>query len=188
MEDGTGIICYMDKPHRLGSWFTFGDRFATLKPDRDSTTRPERIASTRTPTSNYAMHVSGTYQTFAGFGFFLDLNSKAYDASAYTGIRFWAKGTGSLLVTGQMASTEYKGFGGTCTLGDGVCAGNSYEVGQLSSTTWIEYKAPFALMTGGTVSPFDPKAIWSLEFQYRAAATNVTPIPFDIWIDDVYFY
>ena len=137
--------------------------------------------------------MSGKYSTYAGIACWLNkagfsTSTGVYNASTYgyTGIRFWAKGTGSLIVVGQMASTEQTTYGGTCQLGT-TCAGDSVNCGPLSTSTWTQFSVPFTNLKGGTVTPFDPTGIWSLEFQYYSA-TSLGGASFDLWIDDLTFY
>jgi hypothetical protein len=190
MESGTGSIC--QTTGRKGLWFSYVDSSTTssISPLPGSTAMPELMSTPRTSTSQYAMHASGRYSTYAGFGCWLNNTSFATtpgtcNASAYTGIRFYAKGTGSLIVVGQMPSTESTTYGGTCSLSS--CTGNSYTVGTLSSSTWALFEVPFAKMTGGTVTPLSPSSIWSLEFQYYSS-TSLGGASFDLWIDDLTFY
>ncbi len=135
------------------------------------------------------MHISGTYSTYAGLACWLNNVSfstipSTYNGSAYTGIKFYAKGKGSLIVVGQMPATESYLYGGTCPYSD--CAGNQYPVGALSSS-WNLYSVPFAYLTGGDAEPFDPSKIWSLEFMFYSA-TSLSGAAFDLWIDDLSFY
>jgi hypothetical protein len=187
MEAGTGRICQGNG--RTGMWFTYVDSTTgdAITPLPGTSALPELLATPR-GTSQHAMHISGTYSTYAGFGCWLDNTSFStipipYNGSAYTGVRFWAKGKGALRVTGQMASTEPTTYGGTCTATS--CAPNVYVVGTLSSE-WTQIQVPFSLLTGGTVTPFQSTSIWSLEFGfYSSLATTTT---FDLWIDDLTFY
>jgi hypothetical protein len=190
MEAGTGRIC--SGSGRVGLWFTYIDSSSTsaIAPVTTGAALPELLSTPR-GTSQYAMHMKGYYSTYAGIAVWLNKSTFSgstgvYNASAYTGIRFWAKGTGSLIVVGQMASTEQTTYGGSCTLGT-TCAGDSYTYGLLSSTTWTQISVPFTSLKGGTVSPFDPTGIWSLEFQYYSA-TSLAGASFDLWVDDLTFY
>jgi hypothetical protein len=190
MESGTGYICQAGG--RYGMWFTYVDTYSTstITPPAESTVLPALMSTPRASTSNYAMHVSGRYSTYAGMGVWLYYPSTAshpgtFDASPYTGIHFYAKGSGPLIVVGQMRSTESVDYGGTCTAT--TCTGNSYKVGSLSSSSWAEIIVPFTSLTGGTATPFSPAGIWSLEFQYYSS-TSLAGASFDLWIDDLSFY
>ena len=190
MESGTGKIC--QTTGRSGLWFTYVDSASTstITPLPERAALPEAMSTPRTSTSSHAMHISGKYSTSAGMGCWLNNSSFSsvpgtYSASAYKGIHFYAKGSGSLIVVGQMPSTESIDYGGTCSAT--TCVGNSYHVGTLSSTSWSSISVPFSSMTGGTDEPLSPSSIWSLEFQYYSS-TNLAGASFDLWIDDLTFY
>ncbi|HEX7508399.1 MAG TPA: carbohydrate binding domain-containing protein, partial [Polyangia bacterium] len=142
--------------------------------------------------SQYAMHVQGYYSTYAGIGVWLNKSTfggstGVYNASAYTGIKFYARGSGGTLnVQGQMPSTESSTYGGTCTVTS--CSGNYYVYpSTLSSTSWTQISVPFSSLTGGTVTPFSPTSTWSFEFLYFSS-TSLAGAVFDLWIDDLSFY
>jgi Carbohydrate binding domain (family 11) len=193
MEADTGKICQGNG--RVGLWFTYVDSATTsaIAPVTTGPAYPDVISSPR-GTSNYAMHMHGTYSTYAGMACWLNKSTFSgttgtYNASTYgyTGITFWAKGSGGTLnIVGQMASTESTTYGGTCTAS--TCSGNYYVYpSTLSSTTWTQISIPFTYLTGGTVTPFSPSGIWSLEFQYYSSA-SMAGATFDLWIDDLSFY
>jgi hypothetical protein len=191
MESGTGAICQGDG--RVGAWFTYVDTSSTsaISPAGNGVL-PQTLSSPR-GSSYRAMHMQGYYSTYAGIACWLYRSSTSsipstYNASAYTGIRFWAMGNGnggSFNVVGQMASTESTTYGGTCTAS--TCSGNYYALSGLSSTTWKEYSVPFSYLTGGTVTPFTPSSTWSFEFQFYSK-TSLAGATFDLWIDDLSFY
>jgi hypothetical protein len=177
----------------VGLWFTYVDTSATsaIAPATTAAALPEFLSTPR-GASQYAMHMQGYYSTYAGIAVWLNRASFSsstgtYNASAYTGIKFFAKGSGGTLnVVGQMASTESTTYGGTCT--STSCSGNYYVYpSALSSTAWTQISVPFSSLTGGTVTPFSPTSTWSLEFQYYAS-TSMGGAPFDLWIDDLTFY
>ena len=141
--------------------------------------------------SAYAVHTTGSGYSFAGVGF--DLNntgapesaqSQAYNASAYTGISFWAKGNGNLRV--ELAQ---KGF--VPTANGGSCTGSCWNVygsrdvqGKLTSS-WQQFTIMFSSASmqreDGSKSPaFDPAQLMSISFKHEGST-------FDFWIDDVHF-
>ena len=131
------------------------------------------------------MHATGSFYSYAGIGFLLNQPvtngaTGTFNASGYTGIKFWAKGSGYLEVLGQMPSTEPTKYGGTCAATS--CYGNGYVITTSLSSTWTQLTVPFTYLTGGYSSPFMPSSIWSIEFlPYENGA-------FDFWIDDITFY
>jgi hypothetical protein len=186
MEAGTGWICTGNG--RVGFWFTYVDDYdahSTITPVPNQVAKPV-LMSTPRETSQYAMHAYGVYNDYAGLGVLFNIAAegetpKIYDASAYTGIKFWAKGSGTYLrVFGQMDTTEPVANGGTCT--STSCTAN-YDLLSLS-TSWKEFKVPFSYLTGGTVS-FKASRLWSIEFGPYTCSADCS---FDFWIDDVTLY
>jgi hypothetical protein len=177
MEAGTGYICQGNG--RTGSWFSYYGTLSTLSPAGYPV--PTSIVSPARGTSQRAMRLYGTRGDYAGFGCWLTTVPITYDGSAFTGIRFYAKGTpASLRVIVQTSATESTTYGGTCTLPTLSCAGNETQV-TLSASAWTLYSVPFSSLVGGTAT-FNVRDIWSIEFQPGA---NVA---YDYWIDDLSFY
>jgi hypothetical protein len=178
MEDGSGNICQGNG--RNGRWFSYHDAASTFMPSgvvpAPSAITPPRGASTR------AMHLSGTFVDYAGAGFTLTASpaSGTYNGNAFTGLRFYARGTASApKVIVQTGATESTTYGGRCALATLSCAGNEAPLTGLA-TDWTMYQIPFSSLTNGTAA-FDRSDIWSIEFQSGAGA-------FDLWIDDISFY
>ena len=186
MEADMGWICAGNG--RVGSWYTYVDSDSTsskISPATGSVAVPEPLPTPRVSTSLFAMHASGYAASYAGIGFLLNQPvtngpTGTFSATGYTGFKFWAKGSGYLNVWGQMASTEPTKYGGTCAATS--CVGNSYLISTSLSSSWAQLTVPFAKLSGGYVSPFDPSTIWSLEF------TPYSTGSFDFWIDDITLY
>jgi hypothetical protein len=182
MESGDGYICTGNG--RMGYWYTYIDTTSgssitppsTMKPILPSATSPTRAGS------NWAMHASGTFHSYAGMGCILDAtiagSRQSFNASAFTGVHFWAHGSAGIKLVLQASGDELTSNGGTCTT---TCYGSDFALAGLSSTAWTEYTVPFSSVTGGTV-PLLPSDLWSVEFG------PVTPGAFDMWIDDLSFY
>jgi hypothetical protein len=111
-----------------------------------------------------------------------DLSARrCYDASAYAGLRFWARGRGSFNVVAKMTQVAPEEFGGSCS----HRCDDSHRATVSLSNHWQERRVTWAELEQkgtGQVVPFDPRSLLSLEF-------SVTPdqTPFDFWIDDVRF-
>ncbi len=187
MEAGTGWSC--EGNNRKGFWFTYVDSYdskSTIIPAPNQVAKPE-LMSTPRDTSTRAMHASGTFTDYVGMGVLFNIAAegatpKTYDASAYTGIKFWAKGSGSYLsVLGQTDATETVENGGTCTKTS--CIGNSVLFTSLSSS-WKQFTVPFSYLTGGTAI-FEPASLWSIEFAPYCGSYDCS---FDFWIDDITLY
>src|SRR4029079_9931675 len=73
--------------------------------------------------TGYAVHTTGSNYQFGGVGFDLhhatatpeSMSSMAYNASAFNGVTFWAKGSGTLRVEFAMRSFVPTDRGGSCT-------------------------------------------------------------------------
>jgi hypothetical protein len=130
MEADSGWICAGNG--RAGSWYTYVDSDTTsskITPAPGSVALPQLLPTPRTSTSLYAMHVTGYDYSYAGIAFLLNnpvLNDipGTFNATGYTGIKFWAMGSGYIQVVGQMPSTESTTYGGTCAATS--CYGNKY--------------------------------------------------------------
>ena len=101
MEADTGRIC--SGSGRVGMWFTYVDSATTsaIAPVTTGAALPELMTTPR-GTSNYAMHMRGYYSTYAGIAIWLNKSAFSgstgvYNASGYTGIKFYAKGSGGIL-------------------------------------------------------------------------------------------
>jgi hypothetical protein len=188
MEDGDGRIIEMNG--RQGPWHTFNSGESTQMPAGPGIT-PESGGANG---SKSAMHTSGKGFAYAGIGF--DLNnadttpesaqSKAYDASAWTGVVFIAK-AGSTASAKPRVEIPMRDFvpgdrGGTCTNDCWNVYG--YQLPDSLTSEWKEYKVPFSSLKredGSTTPSFDSKQIMSISFKHQTD-------PFDFWIDDVRFY
>ncbi|WP_437567160.1 hypothetical protein [Sorangium sp. So ce542] len=183
---------------RVGYWYTFNDKTegATQNPPPDpSGTGETPFAMTALEPargqSKYAARSWGEGFTGWGIGFGFDLKSEdgdktPYDASAYTGITFWAKvGPGASTTASVLISDP-----GTDAVG-GVCT-DECDAWQKSlagiSEEWQQFTIPFAdLKQGGWGTPagtteIDATKLYSIQFQVGMAES------FDIYIDDLAFY
>ena len=121
---------------------------------------------------------------YAGVGFDFSNAKKpcVYNASAYTGIKFWAQGDVAVRVKVNTSGTTDAGGGGTCTL---EC-NNGHGLDVVLTPTWTEVDLPFASImqdpTWGTQVPFDKATLLSVQVQVSAAG------PYSIALDDFTFY
>lgn len=190
MESGTGWICNGNS--RVGHWFTYVDSYSSkssITPLPNTIALPELLSTPR-DTSQHAMHVAGKFTDYAGLGVLLNLPvfgqvPGVYDASGYTGIKFWVKGTPIYMeIRGQMPSTESVDNGGTCSLT--TCMPNLYLTSSIT-TSWKQITIPFSYFTGGSTTPFKASTLWSIEFGPYNYYYDVDA-SFDFWIDDLTFY
>ena len=185
LDDGDGRILMVGG--RQGPWHSFNDsNGGNQQPPLSAAFAPESGGAMGTP---YAVHTSGSGYTFAGVGF--DLNnasnaaesaqSQAYDASAYSGITFWAKGNGNLRVEFPQRSFVPTDRGGSCN--GGTCwnvYGSRVAQGMLSDQ-WKQIAIPFSSLQredGSTSPPFNPAELMGIAFKHEGST-------FDFWIDEV---
>ncbi|WP_437323518.1 hypothetical protein [Sorangium sp. So ce381] len=194
MEDNDNAI--LAKGGRVGYWYTFNDATEgatqTPPPDPEGTGEEPFTMTALEPArsqSTYAARSWGEgFETWgAGFGF--DLNSPegvkaAYDASAYTGITFWAKlGPGSgTSVTVLISDPGTDPTGGSCSECD------AWQKSLAVTEEWQQFTIPFAdLKQGGWGDPagtdqIDATKLYAIQFQIGIAPK------FDLYIDDLGFY
>jgi hypothetical protein len=177
-EANTGYICRDNG--RVGYWFSYKDTGSSFFPV-GTPSLPSPLSIPR-GTSQRALHTYGTTVQYAGLGCLINnVPAFTYNASAYTGIRFYIMGAAvAPTVIVQTRSTESITYGGNCTLATLSCAGNSAAITDLQPSTWTLVTVPFSSLAGGT-APFSAAEVWSVEFQAGVGA-------FDLWIDDLTFY
>jgi hypothetical protein len=169
---------------RGGNWATYDDHTGKQTPPDKSPLFPMRIPGGRDG-SNRALHMQGGKFKDWGVTFGAELaNAACYDASAYAGIEFWAKGPGAIKVGFQMIDVQDEKYGGFCKL-DKDCYNTHRKVVTLDKS-WkhyaIRWEELHQLYKAGPDIAFDPHRVRMLEFGIGPEAT-----PFDLWIDDVSF-
>lgn len=165
---------------RSGVWLTFDDGTSKQNVASSSQLEPSRITGGH---SRHGLHLSGGHFTEWGVTFGTDLATGAcYDASAYDGVEFWAKGPAAVYVGVQIIDVQSPKFGGFCG-GEGCY--NSHRKRLSLSRTWQRYSVRWSelgqLHSGGR-RPLDTQRIRFLEFTILPEDT-----PFDVWLDDVSF-
>ncbi len=167
---------------RIGEWYTFSDGSAEVE--------ISHVAGA--DGADFAVRIEGgPFETW-GAGFGLTLNQPdadgvmsdglacAYDASAYTGIRFMARGSGPFRVTVQ-------GMNVVPAAGGGTCESSCYDAHtrRLEATDdWQEFVVPFRTLEQrgfGTAAEFDPTILRSIQFEVNA------PNGIDLSLDDIAF-
>jgi len=194
LEDGDGLISGAGS--RVGSWYTYNDSTpgAVQTPAPMSTFKGTAPGSTTSP--KFAATTKGPKFTTwgAGMGFtFNNPGSKAcpYNASAYKGIRFWAKTNSTAVALKAMikipGTTPTTADSGTCVASTtNKCEDHYYlKPSPMLTTAWKQYDLSFASAAQdgfGAVVPFDKTNIIAMQFQIAM------DVAFDISIDDVTFY
>ena len=186
-----------DTDGRSGVWYLFDDMSG-------GKTGPSPLACselTGAPAElgSYAMHITATGFVTAtnnwgsGLGVDFRAGTKPYDASKFTGLRFWAKvgagkNTAHRLQLPDITTLE---AGSVCNKAanapnDEKC-GNHFGTNLTFTTTWTQYVVPFDTLKQasgwGKTAPSITKA--SL---YGIQITAKPPKDVDLWIDQIEFY
>ncbi|WP_437967947.1 hypothetical protein WMF04_01010 [Sorangium sp. So ce260] len=201
LEDGDSAI--QEAGGRVGHWYSYNDGTGTQTPPVYSEAMPvgfipEALSPPRGQ-STMAVHTfgSGFTEWGAGVGFALngpDMGLLAYDASAYTGIVFWARlGDASATTTMKVNVSDKvsEPAGGICDESgedeDRKCFDHWHHMALLG-TEWAQIVIPFdALTREGTGAEPDAPAVdraglYVIEFRFAQDED------FDVYIDDVGFY
>lgn len=185
MEDGDGAIDMMAK--RGGVWFAFNDKTAgqQVPASDDETFGMSEIEPARAGSHVAARSHGGGFTLWgAGIGFEL-YNQKAYDASPYAGITFWARRAPDTASALRFAVTDSATAprGGKCR--DYSCS-DYFGVDLSLSTAFRRYSFRWdELKQEGWgephVSAIDTSQVYGMRFQ-------TDPVEdFDFWIDDIAF-
>lgn len=193
-EDGTGNV--MQVAGRGGGFYMFNDGTGMQTPATGGL--PDATAVDRCG-SMYAMCMSGSGFTIWGAGMGTDLGPTStdaamtkmpWDASAYTGISFWAKANpGSavaLRVSMKDANTAPEGGNCDTTVDSGAEACNDDWGRNLNLTTeWAPYTILYSDLAqsnwGKQFTAFDSANVYSIQFQVNKG------LDFDLCIDDLAF-
>ncbi|XXX72888.1 hypothetical protein WMF30_35090 [Sorangium sp. So ce134] len=201
MEDGDGAI--EEAGGRVGFWYSYNDGTGTQTPPIYTEEMPVGfIPEELTPPrgqSTMAMHTfgSGFTEWGAGVGFALngpDMALFPYDASAFTGVVFWAKlGDASAATTMRVNVSDElsEPAGGICDESGedeaNRCFDHWHSIAHLG-TEWAQVMIPFEELTreGSGAQPdaeaVDVEGIYAIEFRFMQDED------FDVYIDDVGFY
>ncbi len=113
---------------------------------------------------------------------------QSIDASAFDGVEFWARGSGTVRFFIGTVATHPLIDAGSCPANCYDAHGNSVTLGA----TWQRYRMRFdqLLQEGwGYPAGFDRSKILGLHWSAKVAPFDPTPSAcFDFWIDDVAFY
>lgn len=187
LEDGNNAIAL--KAPFQGYWYVYNDGTGTQTPARDvpAGSSPFMGKAGGATTPAYAACTSGSGFTLwgAGIGFNLqDIGGSAcgVDASSVSGIRFQAKGSGTVRLQIASGPTATPANGGTCSAAMG-CDFHANAAIPLSAS-WTAQSFTWAQLMPG-VAAIDPTTLLGVQFQ--ASGTGTIP-PFDFCIDDVEFF
>lgn len=151
--------------------------------------KPEVIPERR-GSSERAMHTWGSGFTDWGACIGIDFNCNPqneyglYDASAYDGIKFWARSREnevslSIEVRIGSAPSTLRKYGGTC-----VENCNPASTTRILTNDWNQYTVSFDEVAGqnSNGSKFEANKLTTIQFMIVGGGT------FDFWIDDIEFW
>lgn len=173
-EDANPLIASAEG--RVALWSLYKD---TESPGANSTLVPT-LRPQASRTNRYALHAKGGELRNWGAVIQIAFTPSCYDASAYGGISFSAKGPGRLYAGAREVRTVPAEYGGTCT---SDCYNTHQKKIELTSQ-WRTYTIKWSEMyqRGYDMAPLDASRINSIAFLIMPGDT-----PFDLWIDDVKF-
>ena len=180
---------------RSGYWYTYLDTFGSMiTPKPDSTgASPLLPGSTNCHGGMACIIVSGTTgmedaasmkYPYAGVGFDFSNAKKpcVYNGSAYSGIKFWARGDVEITIKVNISGTADAMGGGSCTTG---CS-NGHGKKVVLTPDWAQIDLPFASImqdpTWGTQVAFDKSTLLSMQVQFPSGGA------FNAALDDLTFY
>ncbi len=192
LDDGDGSLLL--RGGRVGAWYTYNDLTTA-----GTQTPAAGVAFLPTPggpgASVYHAHTQGSGFTAWGAGMGFDLNNNnnpngmkgTYDASAFQGITFKAKGSVPIRASVMVAGVLSTAIGGTCTpsttAGEGCDDGHGRAL--LLTPEWKTYQLAFnqiAQAGWGKQVVFDSSTIMAVQFNIDKN------LAFDVSVDDIGFY
>lgn len=193
LEDGDNALLKIGG--RSGYWYTYLDALgSTITPPPGKTTPLKPDSTDCHGASTKCIVITGTTivdpgmkYPYAGVGFDFSnaMQSCIYNATAYTGIKFWARGNVPVTIKLNTVATTVIAEGGTCV--GAMCNGGYSPTGAdvPLTTTWTEITLPFATAMGptwGVPGPPDKSKLLGLQVQVPPGQ------PFTVALDDLTFY
>ena len=172
-EDGNELVALLEA--RNGYWVSLSD----TDPDGAEPVLLPSMRPDPSPDNRYALHVAGPRRRTWGASIQVELGPSCYDASAYSGFAFDARGPGRLYAGVRTVDAVPVARGGTCTED---CYRSHLGAVTLESG-WKTYTLSWSdLHQEGAPAAPDPRRANGIEFFLRPEDT-----PYDVWIDDVRF-
>src|SRR5215213_11553750 len=96
--------------------------------------------------SAVALHTKGAGFTTWGAGVVLKFSDHGWDASAFTGVTFWAMSSTHTRIVFGIASAETQdvAYGGDCVPKDGLQCADHFTASRTISASWTAYSITFA--------------------------------------------
>ena len=167
-------------------WFTVSDDTPGSRLSPDSKFTPASLPASEASKDNaFAAHITASGQTEWGMLFATTLRASnagvrcPLNVSAFRGVKFRAKGTGTIQFKVDVPGTTPTDYGGECSKGCYDAPGKVIRLGE----RWEDHVVLWEqLQQGGwgTEVRFDPARVLGLGFSVGIAA-----LPADFWIDDV---
>ena len=180
-EDGNSQI--LTDEGRNGSWHLVRDNSVSGQLSLDEPPVPYNEGANQ---SSHAMHLSGSNFTEWGAGLSVDLRQQSlpYDASAYVGLKFWARGAQPLRLILIQQDLATGGSCTTCSSADSNDCGLFYGAQVSLTENWTQYTVPWGALSQSAAgsTAFAPDQLMLLKFEVQAAEQ------FEFWLDDVSFY
>ena len=177
---------------RGGVWYLFND--ATVGTDGPTPLVCSPLTGAPAELGLYAMHVTATGFTGFGSGLGVDFRAgkKVYDASKFTGLRFWAKvGVGkNTKHRVQIADSTTDVAGGKCNAAanapNGEKCDDHFGVNATFTTSWAQYIIRFDQMA--QLGWGQPAAAITKSALYGLQVTAKAKLEVDLWLDQIEFF
>jgi len=182
LEDGNIQIPEFDG--RMGGWYIYDDGTGGRQQPSPLRVTTESAAVGTTAIRTYGEGFT-SWGAAIGLAFTiseLDYGNCPYDASAYDGVSFWARGSGTIRFHISTMDTATVEEGGRCT---GEKCWDDYGIELALEDEWQHFVVRWEdLARGGwgVDSEFDPRELLLMHWQQEHA------LEFDTWVDDLRFY
>jgi hypothetical protein len=139
--------------------------------------------------SAYSAHVAASGYSIWGAAFSSNISHLAdgircpFNASRFSGLRFFARGSGQARVNLQIPEVVDELYSGSCRSSQGEVCYDTHGIWITLRPQWQAYSIKWAELVQrgfGKQLPFRPGAIMSVQFSFETAE-----LPVDAWLDDI---
>jgi len=179
--DSTAVL----EAGREAYWFTIHDDSAgKIVPDTDFLPAPGGAHGSR-----YAAHITASGYSTWGAGFSANITHFAndvrcpYNATKFSGLRFFARGSGQVRVELLVPEVVDQEYGGQCNPSAGEVCYDTHGTAISLEQDWKLYSLPWSAFVQrgfGKQAAFHQDGILTLEYAFEVA-----DLPVDAWFDDV---
>ncbi len=143
------------------------------------------FAAEMSESSGYAVHLAGTGFSTWGAGIARTFDTGAACVPESSGIRFRAKGPGTLTLAASVTGVLPAEEGGTCT----ADCYNAHETRVTLTDQWADYEVPWTRLQQPEWGPRVTFAVGDVkELLFAVRTEDMTAGAFDFWIDDLTVY